>query len=202
MKSSTGLTEYEERAVHEYVRNGNNRTKAYLAAFPHTREWKYNAVANKASLLFQREEIMGRVEVVAKEMRERIDRKYQINDDRITKEYARIAFFDIRQIFNEDGTIKALHELEDDVAAGLFTMEVNITESIDIESGKKIKTKVTSAKVKAINKIDALRDLGKHIGYFAKDNAQQKPETFTYNNVELPTHIRQGIPAMHDESIR
>lgn len=196
-----GLTDFQERFCREYVSNGNIASEAFLSVHHKAHNWKNSTVRTRAYELMQLRVIKDRIAMLEEERVKRLAKKHNVDDDRITREYARIAFFDIRQVFNDDGTLKAPHEIEDDVAAGLFTIEVNITESIDVESGKKIKTKVTSAKVKAINKIDALRDLGKHIGYFAQNNSQQKPETFIYNKIELPAHIRQGIPAMHDESV-
>ena len=40
------------------------------------------------------------------------------------KELARIAFFDRRKLYREDGSLKSMHELDDDAAAGLSGMHM------------------------------------------------------------------------------
>jgi phage terminase small subunit len=195
-RNEFGLSSMEERFCREYVYNGGAQTEAYLKVHERAKYWKNTTVRTRAYELMQQARIKDRIATLEAERLARIEKKHEINDDRITQEYARIAFFDIRRVFNPDGTLKGPHELEDDVAAALLSLEVDIQELGKGENS----ARVITAKVKAINKIDALRDLGKHIGYFAKDNEQQKPETINYNNVELPAHLRRGIPSIHDES--
>lgn len=43
----------------------------------------------------------------------------EITQDRVLQELARIAFFDLRKLYREDGSLKAMHELDDDAAAVL-----------------------------------------------------------------------------------
>lgn len=47
-----------------------------------------------------------------------------ITQDRVLQELARIAFFDLRKLYREDGSLKAMHELDDDAAAVLAGVEV------------------------------------------------------------------------------
>lgn len=47
-----------------------------------------------------------------------------ITADRVLQELARIAFFDLRRLYREDGSLKAMHELDDDAAAVLASVEV------------------------------------------------------------------------------
>src|SRR5690606_14509916 len=48
----------------------------------------------------------------------------QITQDRVLTELARIAFFDIRKLYNDDGSMKRPHELDDDAAAVLAGVDV------------------------------------------------------------------------------
>lgn len=77
----------------------------------------------------------------------------EITQDRVLKELARIAFFDIRKLFNPDGSIKPIHELDDDTAAALAAME-----AIDMNGGVIIK------KAKATDKAAALTLVMRHLG--------------------------------------
>lgn len=47
-----------------------------------------------------------------------------ITQDRVLQELARIAFFDLRKLYREDGSLKAMHELDDDAAAVLAGVDV------------------------------------------------------------------------------
>ena len=47
-----------------------------------------------------------------------------ITQDRVLQELARVALFDIRKLYREDGSLKAPHELDDDSAAALSGIEV------------------------------------------------------------------------------
>ena len=60
---------------------------------------------------------------VVKAMEAREQRSH-ITQDRVLRELARIAFFDIRRLYREDGSLKAPHELDDDCAAVLSSVEV------------------------------------------------------------------------------
>lgn len=62
-------------------------------------------------------------EAVSTAMKER-EKRTQITQDRVLQELARIAFFDIRKLYNEDGSMKAPQELDDDAAAALSGIDV------------------------------------------------------------------------------
>jgi phage terminase small subunit len=60
---------------------------------------------------------------IARAMQARASRT-EITADRVLKELGRIAFFDIRKLYRDDGTMKAVHELDDDAAAVLAGVDV------------------------------------------------------------------------------
>ncbi len=98
--------------------------------------------------------------------------KLEISSDKVLREFAKIAFIDIRQYYNEDGTLKPIHELSDEAAASLSGIEV---ENIYAQSepGKR-KVKVGElVKIKMHSKLQALENVAKHIGFYEKDNEQQ-----------------------------
>lgn len=84
----------------------------------------------------------------------------QITADRVIEELARIAFARIDQVVECTGqtvTIRSFADLPEEVLAA-------------VESVQKTKDGI---KVKFHNKIAALDQLGRHLGIFEKDNAQQ-----------------------------
>jgi phage terminase small subunit len=48
----------------------------------------------------------------------------ELSKERVLKEVMRLAFVDIRKLYREDGSLKTPHELDDDTAAALLSMEV------------------------------------------------------------------------------
>ena len=69
--------------------------------------------------------------------------------------------------------MKPIHELDDDCAAVVSSLEIEeISEWVE---GRKLSVGVLK-KLKLWNKAAALEALGKHLGFFQKDNEQNKPQ--------------------------
>lgn len=62
-------------------------------------------------------------EAIAEAQKERAERT-AITADRVLQEIARIAFFDMRKLYREDGSLKAPQEWDDDTAAVLAGLDV------------------------------------------------------------------------------
>jgi phage terminase small subunit len=93
------------------------------------------------------------------------EHRTEITQDRVLKEYAKVAFLDPKQFFSADGNLIDIHKLPDDVAACIAGMD--ITTGGDDESPTK------TYKIKIADKLKALQDVGKHLGMFEKDNNQK-----------------------------
>ena len=105
-----------------------------------------------------------------------------ITQERVLNEYARIAFFDIRNIYTDDNSMLNIKDLDADSAAALTGVEID---EIFEGFGDDRKHIGNTVKVKLSNKIAALDSLGKHLGLFGKDNAQKKPETPPFTNEQV-----------------
>jgi phage terminase small subunit len=77
--------------------------------------------------------------------------KVGLSVERTLREIARVAYFDPRRLFDAEGRLKAVTELDDDTAAALSSLEV--------EEGD-----VTTRKVKFFDKNAALEKAIKHLG--------------------------------------
>jgi phage terminase small subunit len=82
-----------------------------------------------------------------------------ISAERILAELARIAFGDVRALYDEDGTLKPVHEWPDEVAAAVSGLEV---EDPVVRQGQVVRGGVR--KVKRWDKTRALEMLAKHRG--------------------------------------
>lgn len=75
--------------------------------------------------------------------------KLDISAERLDLEAARIAFFDIRKLYREDGTLKALHELDEDTARAITGIEAQVIGNED-EGFSVIRKYKTASKEKGI----------------------------------------------------
>ncbi len=125
---------------------------------PHIVGWQF----------MQDEEVQARIEHLKLKRSERT----AITSDRVLMEIARLAFSDIREYYNEDGSLKNVHELSDDAAAALSSIKSD--ELFDWVEGKKVFTGY-SKEIKPYAKDGALEKLMKHLGEYDKDNSQLRP---------------------------
>jgi phage terminase small subunit len=89
--------------------------------------------------------------------------KLEITQERVLQEYAKVAFFDIRKIYTDLNSLKAIQDIDENSAAAIAGIEV--TEESEYIDGTKVNTGYTK-KIKVHNKISALEGLGRHLGLF------------------------------------
>lgn len=87
-----------------------------------------------------------------------------ITQDRVLQELARIAFFDLRKLYREDGSLKAMHELDDDAAAVLAGVDVVEIGKASVEDGEIKHTPEFTKKAKVFDKTTALTLAMRHLG--------------------------------------
>ncbi len=107
----------QRRFVEEYLANGRNGAAAYRKVFPRVKEsaarqcaYEYLTKPYVREYLAQREA----------ELQEALNMSQLSALETLKK----LVFFDIRKLFNKDGSLKAPHELDDETAAALASMEV------------------------------------------------------------------------------
>lgn len=91
------------------------------------------------------------------------EQRTEITADRVLKEYARLGFFDPRNLFNPDGSPKEIQELDDDTAAVLAGLDVM---EIYEGTGENRQFVGYSKKYKLADKKGALDSIAKHLGMF------------------------------------
>ncbi len=103
------------------VASGKTQADAYREAYPRSKDWKDSAVHTNASQLMADTKVSQRVA----ELRERITNTGVASAARVLLEASRIALFDPRKLFRDDGTPKPICELDDDTAAALAGLDVH-----------------------------------------------------------------------------
>ena len=91
--------------------------------------------------------------------------------ERVLTEAMRLAFFDIRKLTDAEGNPIPINRLDDDTAAAIQGLELATERVRGDEDG----AETVVRKYKIADKNAALERLFKHLGLFAKDNAQTNP---------------------------
>lgn len=82
-----------------------------------------------------------------------LSQKTEVTHERVLQEYSRIAFVDIREYYNADGTLKKIIELSEEAAAALAGVEID----------------ADTKKIKRWDKTRALDSICRMLGYNAPD---------------------------------
>jgi len=132
------------------------------------REAGYCPNGNKATLTCRGKELMRHPTVLLRlaYRRGKLAQKYDVSKGRVIRALAEIAFSDPARFLDADtGNLLALHEMQPRARRAISSIEV---------------TAGNVTKVRCWPKVDALEKLCKHLGLFAKDNAQKpQPVQFT-----------------------
>lgn len=153
------LTEKQKRFCREYIVDLNGTQAAIRAGY------SKKTAANIANEYLMKPHIAKEVERLQKKKQERTD----INADMVIHELSKIAFSDVRELFTDKQTLKAITDLDDKSAAAIAMLDIDEIKA----DGRTIGL---TKKIKLWDKLRALETLGRHFGVFEKDNAQKKAE--------------------------
>lgn len=178
------LTPKQQRFVDEYLIDLNGKQAAIRAGYSVRR-----AEVTASELLTLRK-VSEAVEAAMKDREERT----HITQDRVLQELARIAFFDIRKLYREDGTLKNPGELDDDAAAVLAGVDVVEQQTVSMEDGELKRTPTFTKKAKVFDKGAALTLAMRHLGMLidkteltGKDGASLAPPVIQFIKDANPT---------------
>lgn len=113
------------------------------------------------------------------EFAEKSAAKADFNQDRVLREIAAIALFDVRKLIGDDGKPKPLSELDDATAAAVAGVKF-----------AKVSDDFAVLEYKIADKNTALEKLMRHLGLYEKDNDQQ--------NTSLAAALEAGIQRVKD----
>jgi phage terminase small subunit len=144
------LTAKQEMFVAEYVANGFNATQAAIKA-----GYSAKTADSQASRLLKTAPIVA---AIAARQQPRLE-KLEITAERVLEEIAKLAFFDPRKLFREDGTLIPVTQLDDNTAMAIAGLETRVERSdgfpiADIQ------------KFKLADKGQNLERLGRHLKLF------------------------------------
>jgi len=179
------LTAKQERFCNEYLVDLNATAAARRAGYS---EKTANQIAFKNLM---RSDIQHYIQ----QRQIQLKNKLEITQEMVLQEYAKIAFMDIRRFYDANGRLLPPHELDDDAAAALASIDVEENFGYDKELDQRVK-KGETKKIRLHSKIEALESIGKHLGFFEKDNEQNKPTAIFATKIEI---INTGVPLAGSE---
>ena len=136
--------------VEAYIANGRNGTRAAITA-----GYGPRCAQQMATKLLTRPKVREILE--AREAK--LPQITGLSAERTLLEIARLAYFDARKLYREDGSMKTMREMDDDTVAAIA--------SIDVDA--------LGTKLKMHDKNAALEKAAKHLGLYEKDNTQKSP---------------------------
>lgn len=162
------MTDAQKRFCDEYLID-LNATRAYKVAYP---KCKKDETANAASSRMLRN---VKVQEYISEKQQEIEERTEVTQDMVVNELARIAFFNIKEIYNPNGTLKSINNIEENTLRAISSVKTlqkagAMKISIDME-GQDNEVPIEHIQEQTIefktnDKVKALELLGKHLGMF------------------------------------
>lgn len=149
--------------IEAYLTNGGNASQAAVAA-----GFSEKTAGAAGSRLLKHVEVSTQIQ----QRRAKLAEKYELTTESVIRSLAQAVHFDPRKMFREDGSLKPIHELDDDTAAALAGFEVTEEKGSGDDRGKVIGY---TKKVKWLDKNTAREQAMKHLGLYLEDNKQKSP---------------------------
>ena len=170
------MTDAQKRFCDEYLVD-LNATRAYKVAYSRC---KKDETANvNGSKLLRNTKVQ---EYLSKKQKE-IEKRTEVTQDMVVQELAKIAFFNIKDIYSENGTLKQIKDIDDNTSRAIASvktlqkagsMKINVNmEGQDKEIPLEHIDEQT-IELKINDKVKALELLGKHLGMFNDVNVNMK----------------------------
>lgn len=145
--SKAAAHERKARFADAFIANGENAVRAYLAVNPGV---TYNTAATEGHRLLKDPQVRKIVEARRAVLRER----FSLTTDRVMQEQARVSYFNPKNLVDKNGKVIPLHQLDDDTAAALASVELVTVTTKGSGKNRVVTRKVTKAK--PYNKVSAL----------------------------------------------
>jgi len=147
------LSPQHDRFCREYIVD-ENAVRAYQRAYKESPA-TYESAAASATRLLKDVKIQDRIQ----KLREERNKRLEVSADKILAELSKLAFSDPRAMFDDDGQLKPVTELDADVAAAISSIDVT-------QSG---------VKVRMADKRAALELLGRNLSMWKDVGSKENP---------------------------
>lgn len=167
------LLPQHDRFCREYIID-ENAVRAYQRAYRESQA-TYESAAASATRLLKDAKIQSRIE----ELRDERNKRLEVSADRVLAELAKLAFYNPRDLFDDDGRLKPITEMDPDSSAVIAGIETRheITEKGD----DKTADITVLTKIKLSDKGVNLERLGRHLKLFT--NKVDHSGTLTFGDL-------------------
>ena len=172
-REAVALTARQSRFVDEYLIDLNATQAAIRAGY------------SEKTAKSQGQRLLTNVDIesaIQQRMKDR-EQRTEVTQDRVLRELARLGFSDIRKLFTAGGQLRSVHDLDDDIAAAVQSVEV-VTKMLPSADGEEPDIEYVH-KIKLWDKNSALEKIAKHLGMFADNGLGDK---------DRPIHIEVVNP--------
>lgn len=172
------LTEQKKRFADRYFETLNGSQSAIDTGYSEAtaRQIAYN--------LLQEHE----VEEYLSQLKEKSEIKHSISQGRWLAELEAVGFSNVQDFISDGNTIKDISKLPENKAKAVLSVKKTV---LEFEGGEKVTTEF-----KLHDKLNALDKIGRHFGYFEKDNAQSAPK----NEIDISKLSDDAIKGILDAS--
>lgn len=171
------MNERQKRFVTHYLKDPN-ATKAAIAA-----GYSKNTAYSIGQENLKKPEIAAAIE----KGRVKLAEKLEISAERVAREMARLAFYDPRKFFNDDGSAKSITQLDDDTAMALAGVDV-----VELTGDGAVTGHVK--KFKLSDKGANLERLGRHLGMFKERISVDGGFEITVRHIGLRNAEKEPLP--------
>lgn len=163
-KKKPKLTPKQRLFVHEYLKD-LNATQAAIRAGYSRKTAQAISTENLSKPLIQ--------EAIQKEFDKRAG-EVDLTAKRILTEIMKLAFFNIKDLYDENGDIKPINELSNEVACAISAIDIGEVRTIKTADGEPLIEQYTK-KIKLWDKRASLELLGKHLKLFTEKHEHAGP---------------------------
>lgn len=188
-----GIAERDARFVEAYFTHGENATEAYLAVKPGVQR-------DSAAVAGHRLLRNAKVHKAIEKRRAQIRAQFALTTDRVYQELARVSYFNPKKLVDANGKAVPLHQLDDDTAAALASVEIVETEERGEGKDKVVVTR--RVKGRPFNKPSTLREVSKilHLHERPPPPPPEEPGEQPAGNIQdmarrMAFLLRAGAPA-------
>lgn len=151
--TNEALSEQQKRFCLEYIQDLNGKQAAIRAGYAES-----NAEAQASRMLTN-----PKISEACQRLMDERAKRTKIDADAVLVELVKLAKSDIRKFFNDDGSLKAVKDFPDDVAASVSSVEVD---ELFEGYGQEKKQVGFTKKLKFWDKPKCLEMIGKHLKMF------------------------------------
>ena len=147
---------------------GENASVAYRSAYD-TKKMKLSTINRKAKELMDNGKVTARIDA----LRAPILEKFELTAERTLQEIGKIAFSNIREVFDENGRLLPIHMMSEAATASISSIKISTkslpgSDPVDVEH---------IAELKFWDKNSSLEKLGKHLKLFNEVGSKENPLT-------------------------